>query len=75
MFLHTGSFADVPKFHHLNTRSTSLSAVWALVEATDEAATGCPIGLWERMHAAYRRAAQLEWMFWDTAYHQEQWSV
>jgi thiaminase/transcriptional activator TenA len=29
----------------------------------------------ERMHAAFRRAAQLEWMFWDSAYRLEDWPV
>ena len=51
------------------------AAVRAMIEATDEAATGAAPGLRERMHAAYRRAAQLEWMFWDSAYRQEQWPV
>lgn len=27
------------------------------------------------MHAAYRRASQYEWMFWDSAYRQERWPV
>ena len=51
------------------------AAVRAMIEATDEAATGAAPGLRERMHAVYRRAAQLEWMFWDSAYRQEQWPV
>jgi thiaminase (transcriptional activator TenA) len=46
-----------------------------MIEATDEAASSAAPGLRERMHAAYRRAAQLEWMFWDSAYRQEQWPV
>ncbi|CAB3826942.1 Aminopyrimidine aminohydrolase [Achromobacter aegrifaciens] len=29
----------------------------------------------EQMHAAYTRAAQLEWMFWDSAYRQDGWPV
>src|SRR5918999_1210775 len=51
------------------------AAVRAMIEATDEAARSAAPGLRERMHAAYRRAAQLEWMFWDSAYRQEQWPV
>lgn len=27
----------------------------------------------EKMHQAYRRGAELEWLFWDSAYHQRQW--
>jgi thiaminase/transcriptional activator TenA len=51
------------------------AAVRAMIEATDEAAAGASPGLQARMHAAYTRAAQLEWMFWDSAYRLEQWSV
>lgn len=29
----------------------------------------------QAMHEAYTRAAQLEWMFWDSAYRLEQWPV
>jgi thiaminase/transcriptional activator TenA len=46
-----------------------------MIEATDEAAAGASPGLQARMHAAYTRAAQLEWMFWDSAYRLEQWPV
>ena len=28
-----------------------------------------------RMHAAFTRATQLEWMFWDSAYRQEAWPL
>jgi thiaminase/transcriptional activator TenA len=51
------------------------AAVRAMIEATDEAAAGASPGLQARMHAAYTRAAQLEWMFWDSAYRLEQWLV
>lgn len=29
----------------------------------------------DRMHAAFRRATQYEWMFWDAAWRQETWPV
>jgi thiaminase (transcriptional activator TenA) len=29
----------------------------------------------ERMHAAFTRATQLEWVFWDSAYRLETWPV
>lgn len=29
----------------------------------------------DRMHAAFRRAAQYEWMFWDAAHRRERWPV
>ena len=50
-------------------------AVRAMIAATDAAATGASPGLLARMHAAYSRATQLEWMFWDSAYRLEQWPV
>ena len=33
------------------------------------------IELRARMHAAYRRASQYEWMFWDSAWRLEAWPV
>lgn len=51
------------------------AAVRAMIEATDEAASGVSAGLQARMHAAYTRAAQLEWMFWDSAYRLESWPI
>ncbi|MCF0264989.1 thiaminase II [Acinetobacter guillouiae] len=27
----------------------------------------------EKMHKAYTKGAELEWLFWDSAYHQRQW--
>ena len=51
------------------------AAVRAMIAATDEAADGVALALRERMHAAYTRATQLEWMFWDSAYRLEDWPV
>ena len=28
-----------------------------------------------RMHTAFHRAAQYEWMFWDAAHRQETWPI
>ena len=50
-------------------------AVRAMIAATDEAAELASPGARERMHAAFRRAAQLEWMFWDSAYRLEDWPI
>jgi len=50
-------------------------AVRAMIAATDEAAELASPSARERMHAAFRRAAQLEWMFWDSAYRLEDWPV
>jgi thiaminase/transcriptional activator TenA len=51
------------------------TVVRGVIAATDEAAAGASPQLRERMHAAFRRATQLEWMFWDSAYRLETWPV
>jgi len=51
------------------------AAVNAMIEATDEAAAGASATLRERMHRAFMRATQLEWIFWDSAYRLERWPV
>ena len=51
------------------------AAVRAVIAATDEAAAGASPRLRERMHAAFTRATQLEWAFWDSAYRLESWPV
>lgn len=50
-------------------------AVRATIEATDEAAALGSEMLRERMHRAFTRATQLEWIFWDSAYRLERWPV
>jgi thiaminase (transcriptional activator TenA) len=51
------------------------AAVRAVIAATDEAATLTSADVRARMHAAFARATQFEWMFWDSAYRLEQWPV
>jgi thiaminase/transcriptional activator TenA len=51
------------------------TAVRAMIAATDEAAELASPSARDRMHAAFRRAAQLEWMFWDSAYRLEDWPI
>ena len=51
------------------------AAVRDVIAATDEAAEGASSLLRERMHAAFTRATQLEWVFWDSAYRLETWPV
>jgi thiaminase/transcriptional activator TenA len=48
-------------------------AVRAIIETTDEAANTASPNMRDRMHAAYTRASQLEWAFWDSAYRLETW--
>lgn len=51
------------------------TAVRAVIAATDEAAADASSSLRERMHAAFTRATQLEWVFWDSAFRLEVWPV
>lgn len=43
-----------------------------IVDRLAEAASEAELA---RMHAAFRRAAQYEWMFWDAAYRRETWPI
>ncbi len=49
-------------------------AVDAMIAATDAAAAEHP-SLVEPMHAAFTRATQLEWMFWDSADREAVWPL
>jgi len=51
------------------------AAVARVIAATDEAANGASPALRARMHAAFARATQLEWIFWDSAHRLERWPV
>jgi thiaminase/transcriptional activator TenA len=51
------------------------AAVRAMIAATDEAAAEVSPSLRARMHAAFTRATQLEWMFWDSAFRLETWPL
>jgi len=51
------------------------NAVSAMIAATDEAAETASSSSRERMHAAFVRATQLEWMFWDSAFRLETWPI
>ncbi len=45
-----------------------------VIETVDAVAERADADTLEKMHQAYTRAAQLEWLFWDGAYHQRQWN-
>jgi thiaminase/transcriptional activator TenA len=51
------------------------TAVAEMIAATDAAARDVSPSLRERMHRAFTRATQLEWMFWDGAYREAAWPV
>ncbi|MEM6762828.1 MAG: thiaminase II [Pseudomonadota bacterium] len=48
-------------------------AVRRAIAATDKAAATASPHVRASMHAAYTRSCQLEWMFWDSAYHLKAW--
>ena len=50
-------------------------AVRAVIATTDHAAASASPEELRRMHAAYKRACQLEWMFWDSAWRLADWPV
>lgn len=50
-------------------------AVGRAIAITNAAAAAAGAAEQERMRAAFRRCAQLEWMFWDSAYRLEAWPV
>jgi thiaminase/transcriptional activator TenA len=49
--------------------------VRAVIAATDAAAAEISSPLRARVQAAFTRATQLEWMFWDSAFRLETWPV
>ena len=51
------------------------AAVRAVLATVDRVAAAASEETRRDMHLAYTRAAQLEWMFWDSAYRLEQWPV
>lgn len=52
-----------------------LDAVQAVCDTLDRVASGADAATRQQMHAAYTRGAQLEWMFWDSAWRLERWPV
>jgi thiaminase/transcriptional activator TenA len=51
------------------------NAVRTMIATSDAAAEAASPSLRARMHAAFGKATQLEWVFWDSAYRQESWPV
>lgn len=50
-------------------------AVRNVITTVDRVAERCDAGTLAKMHAAYTRGAELEYLFWDSAYHQQQWGT
>lgn len=51
------------------------AAVRGVLTTIDRVAAGVDAQTLAAMHAAYTLSAQLEWMFWDSAYRQGRWPV
>ncbi len=51
------------------------SAVREVVATIDRVAARCDTDTLAKMHQAYRRGAELEWLFWDSAYHERNWPL
>lgn len=51
------------------------AAVQAVIATTDEVTARASEETLRSMHAAFTRATQLEWMFWDSAYRLAKWPV
>lgn len=49
------------------------TAVRNVIATVDKVAARCDADTLEKMHAAYTMGAKLEWLFWDSAYQQQQW--
>lgn len=49
------------------------AVVQQVIATIDRVAMRCDADTLEKMHQAYTRGAQLEWLFWDSAYRQEKW--
>ena len=49
------------------------TVVKKVIATVDRVAARCDADTLAKMHQAYMRAAQLEWLFWDSAYRQEKW--
>ncbi len=50
-------------------------AVDAVIKTVDEVAAGASPRTLAAMHHAFKRATQLEWMFWDSAFRLDAWPV
>ncbi len=73
--IHAASSADNPYRAWIDTYAGEefSAAVDAMIATTNALAEAVgPAGL-PAMHAAFIRAMQLEWMFWDSAYRLEHW--
>lgn len=75
--IHASAKADNPYRAWIETYAGEAYsiAVDQVIETLDILASDCSQRSLEKMRAAYRRSAQLEWMFWESAYVEARWPV
>jgi thiaminase/transcriptional activator TenA len=75
--IHAGAPPDNPFRAWIDTYAGEEfdAAVTAMIATADAIGGRQSEATRERMQAAFTRATQLEWMFWDSAYRQEAWPI
>ncbi|HJP79420.1 MAG TPA: thiaminase II [Pseudonocardiaceae bacterium] len=70
-----GGAADNPYQAWIDTYADEefAKAVATCRDAVDRAAAAATESTQDRMFAAFSKACEYEWLFWDSAYHQEAW--
>lgn len=73
--IHASAAADNPYQAWIDTYAGEEfhAAVRAVLATLDQVAEGVDATTREQMHQAFAMASRLEWMFWDSAWRQEQW--
>lgn len=73
--IHAAAAADNPYRAWIDTYAGEefSEAVDKVIACIDEVARDAAPRDVAQMHHVYRRSAQLEWMFWDSAYHLKSW--
>jgi thiaminase/transcriptional activator TenA len=76
-YIHRRATADNPYRAWIDTYAGTEfeAAVDTMITTTDKIAERQTESLYVQMHAAFTRATQLEWIFWHSAYCQEEWPV
>lgn len=73
----TAGVADHPYRTWIDTYADPAfsATVDAVIALADRVATEAPEGTREEMHAAFARASEHEWLFWDSAWRLEGWAT
>lgn len=75
--IHQRAAPDNPYQEWINTYASEEfeAGVQRVIEVTNSVAAEATQTTRDAMHLAFTRATQLEWMFWDSAYHQRTWPL